>query len=403
LGDNVREKGSEKVKGKDMESRVFAVRCPHYDQAEEKIEELLDSMEGMDPFVSAGEKIVLKANLLLPARPAKAITTHPSIVASVGKMVKAAGAEPILADSPGSGYKYNEKMLKRIYRTCGMAKPCETAGIKLNFDTSFEEVSYPDGKLIKRFEAITPILESDGVLNLCKLKTHLFMHMTGAVKNSFGIIPGLTKPGYHAKLRKTERFADMLLDLSNYVAPRLSIMDAVIGMEGEGPNAGDPRHVGLILASANPIAIDVVAGEIMGIDYSQNPVLVAAAKRGLGPTRLEDVNLIGMDKSDLRIADFRPPSTIYGGTGLGGISGWQRFLVPLFKDGMSVKPRIDKKKCIACGACYDSCPVEAISLKEDEHAEIDDDTCVRCYCCHEMCQYDAVFLHKSWLYRFVNR
>ncbi|MBW1896681.1 MAG: DUF362 domain-containing protein [Deltaproteobacteria bacterium] len=386
-----------------MSNKVFVVKCASYDQAEEKLKELLDLMQGIESFVSAGEKIVLKANLLLPAKPEKAVTTHPAIVGAIGRMVKDAGAIAILADSPGSGFKYNEKMLKRIYRTCGLKETCEAAGIKLNFDTSAEEVSYPEGKLIKRFEVITPILQSDGVLNLCKLKTHLFMHMTGAVKNSFGAIPGLAKPGYHAKLKDPERFANMLIDLSNFVAPRLSIMDAVVAMEGEGPNAGDPRHVGLILASTNPLAIDVVAGEIIGIDRQKNSVLIEAAKRGLGPTRLEEVDLVGVEKSELRIPDFKLPATICGETGFAGLPWFQRLLVPFFKDGMSVKPRIDKEKCIACGSCYEACPMDAITLYEKEYSEIDDEKCVRCYCCHEMCQYDAVFLHKSLLYRFVNR
>jgi ferredoxin len=195
----------------------------------------------------------------------------------------------------------------------------------------------------------------------------------------------------------------MLIDLSSYVAPRLSIMDAVTGMEGEGPNAGEPRHVGLILGSTSPLAIDVVAGEIMAIDRERNPVLLAAAERGLEPTRLEEVELIGAEKSELRIPDFTPPSTIYQETGFGALPWHQRIMVPWFKDGLSVKPRIDKEKCIACGSCYESCPVEAITLYEKEYSEIDEEKCVRCYCCHEMCQYDAVYLHKSLLYRFMNR
>jgi uncharacterized protein (DUF362 family)/NAD-dependent dihydropyrimidine dehydrogenase PreA subunit len=386
-----------------MKSKVFAIRCSGYDQAHEKVSKLLAHMGGMNGYVASGEKIILKANLLLAAEPEKAVTTHPGIIASVGQMVKAQGAVPMVADSPGSGYKYSQKMLRRIYRTCGVKKACDAAGVDLNLDTSFQEASNPHGKLIKRFEVITPILESDGVINICKLKTHLFMHMTGAVKNSFGVIPGLSKPGYHAKLADTVHFADMLLDLSDFVKPRLSIMDAVVAMEGEGPNSGYPRHVGLILASENPLALDVVAGEILGIPMAQNPVLMAASRRDMGPTRLEDVDLVGIEPSALRIPDFKLPSTIFGGGGLGRLSWWQKMLTPFFKDGMSVKPRIYRERCIACGACRDSCPVHAITLHENEYAQIDDDKCVRCYCCHEMCQYDAVSLHKSLLYRLVNR
>jgi uncharacterized protein (DUF362 family)/NAD-dependent dihydropyrimidine dehydrogenase PreA subunit len=386
-----------------MDNRVFAVHCTAYDQAEEQLAALLEMLGGMGAFVSGGEKIVLKANLLAAAAPAQAVTTHPAIVSAVGRQVTAEGAIPSVADSPGSGYKYTEKTLKRIYRVCELEKPCEQAGIQLNFDTSARGVSFPDGHLIKRFEVITPVAAADGVLNLCKLKTHMFMHMTGAVKNSFGVIPGLTKPGYHAKLKDTARFADMLLDLSNFVAPRLSIMDAVVAMEGRGPNSGSPRRVGLILAATNPLALDVAAGEILGIDPAQNPLLAAAARRGMGPTRMQEIELIGMAKSDLRVPGFKLPETIYGATGLGRMPWWQQLLLPLFKDGMSVKPVIDKKVCVACGACHDSCPMDAITLHTKEYAEIDDSRCIRCYCCHEMCQYDAVALHKSLLYRLVNR
>jgi len=386
-----------------MKNRVYAGKCKSYPDAAQKVADLLGMMGGLDAFVSRGEKILLKANLLLAAAPEKAVTTHPEIITAVGKLVQAAGAMATLADSPGSGYKYNAKTLHRIYRVCGLEKPCRESGIKLNTDTTFQAVSYPQGKLIKLFETITPVVQSDGVLNLCKLKTHMFMHMTGAVKNSFGVIPGLNKPGYHAKLRDTRRFADMLLDLSAYVAPRLSIMDAVVGMEGEGPMSGEPKPVGLILASVNPLALDVVAGEIMGIDHDQNPVLLAAADRGLGPTRLNDVELTGIDKKSLRIPGFQLPATLYGETGMGKMPWWQKMLIPLFKDGMSVKPRIDVTKCVACGACYESCPVNAITLHEKSHAAIDDSKCVRCYCCHEMCTYEAVTLQKSLLYRIINR
>ena len=388
------------------DNKVFIVRCHDYEEVEDKLTELLGMMNGMGPLARPGEKVVLKINLLQSAKPGKAVTTHPSVVAAAARWVKKEGAIPVIADSPGSGYAYNKKTLDKTYRTCGISKVAEEEDIELNFDTTYDIVSFPKGKLIKRFEVITPVIEADGVFNLCKLKTHVFMHMTGAVKNNFGVIPGLTKPGYHAKLFDKSRFANMLLDLAEYVSPRVSIMDAVMGLEGDGPGAaGEPRHVGLLMAARSPLALDVVAGEIIGLKREHNPVLIEAEKRGLYPNALEDVRVIGADITDVRVPGYKFPLTIFEGTGIGKVPWWQKALMPLFKTGMSLKPQVIKEKCIACGVCTEACPTKAVTVisGNGSYAQINDKKCIRCYCCHEMCQESAVKLHKSLLYRVVNR
>ena len=384
-----------------MDNRVFVVSCPDYGQAGERTAELLDMMGGMDKFASTGESIALKVNLLLAAEPEEAVTTHPALVTAVARMVKEQGAAPLIVDSPGGGYKYSAKILEKTYLKTGMTQAAEESGAALNMDCSHQLVSFPKGGLVKRFEIITPVLEANGVFNLCKLKTHMFTYMTGAIKNHFGVIPGLNKPGYHAKLKDTGRFAAMLLDLTELVSARLFIMDAVMAMEGEGPMAGEPRPVGLLLGATNPVAMDVVAGKIMGLAPENNPVLVEAAKRGLGPTRLEDVNLVGLDVSDLGPGDFKRPSTYYAGHGLGASPWYLRPLLPLFKDGMSVKPKVNEGKCAACGVCVKACPVEAVTMGNRKAAFIDDAKCIRCYCCHEMCPEKAVELKQGILYRFI--
>jgi uncharacterized protein (DUF362 family)/Pyruvate/2-oxoacid:ferredoxin oxidoreductase delta subunit len=379
-----------------MDNKVYVVRCADYEQVEEKMADLLTMMGGMNQFAASGEKIALKVNLLQVAAPEKAVTTHPAVVAAVGRLAKAEGAVPVIVDSPGSGLQYNEKTLGRLYQTTGMVQAAAAAKIEVNLDPTYKVDTFPQGELIKRFEVITPVLEAEGVFNLCKLKTHTFMSITGAVKNNFGVIPGLAKPGYHAKLQDKGHFANMLLDLAEYVSPRISIMDAVVGMEGNGPHTGAPRHIGLLLASTSPLALDVVASEIIGLSRAANPVLIAAEKRNLYPNRLEEIQLIGADIADLRIPDYKLPATIAEGVGMGPFS----WLAPVFKSGASLQPRVIKDICVACGSCYEACPVDAITM--NGHAQINDKACIRCYCCHEMCPDEAIELRSSLLYRILN-
>jgi len=376
-----------------VKTNVYIVKCASYDKAGEKIEELISLMGGMGQFAKPGEKITLKPNLLFAASPEQAVTTHPSIVAAIGAMAKKEGAIPIIADSPGSGYRYNKATLKKLYQASGMNDAAELAGIALNMDTGHDRVAFPQGKEMKNIDVIKPVSQADAVFNLCKMKTHMLMHMTGAVKNNFGIIPGLTKIGFHAKQFTKARFADMLLDLTLYVSPRLSIMDAVVAMEGEGPGAsGTPRQVGLLLASASPLALDVVAGEIMGLPREQNPVVIAAEKRGLTPCGIDEIHIVGEELSSLRISDYQFTSTVKiirpvaGNTAVAGAE---------IHPAPEQYPVMLNEKCAGCGVCVNACPQKAIALsaeQEKQIAVIDIKNCIRCYCCHELCPHEAIMI-----------
>ncbi len=387
-----------------MDSRVYIVKCADYDHAFEKVEMLFSMLGGMSRFVKPAEKILLKVNLLQPASPEQAVTTNPMVVAAVARLVKEAGATAIIADSPGAGYQYNSKTLNAIYRKSGMLDAAKASGAELNFDTTSKAVSFARGKFIKHFEVINPVTTADGIVGLCKLKTHTLMSMTGAVKNNFGVVPGLSKPGFHAKLRDKAQFADMLLDLADYVSPRLSIMDAVTGMEGDGPGvAGVPRHVGLLLGSVNPLALDIVASEIIGLRRDQNPLLIAAEKRGITPSSIERVEVVGAEISKVRVPGYKLPGTIEELGIERHLTWWQKPFGPYLKDWLSQAPRVAGKKCVACGVCRDSCPAGAITIIKGKRpvALIDDDRCIRCYCCHELCPEAAVELGRNLMHRLL--
>lgn len=380
-----------------MDNKVYVIKCPDYAQAAEKLNELFAMMGGMERFVKAGEELLLKVNLLAPAPPEKAISTHPAVAAAVAKQVAAAGGRAVIADCPGA-YKHSAGLLKKTYEACRMTDAAEQSGAQLSYDVSHEEVVYPEGKLMRRFEVMSPVLHADGVLNLCKLKTHMFMNMTGAVKNNFGVIPGLSKAGYHAKLQEKEQFAGMLLDLCGFVAPRLSVMDAVLGIEGEGPGAaGTPRHIGLLLASENPLALDVVAAELMGLEKKYNPLLLAAEKRGLRPTDMSGVELIGAQMDEVKIPDFQLPKGLKKSMVI--VSKVPGPISAVAKSLFTQTPHVAASSCVGCGLCRDSCPVKAIRLTEKKKAKINAGQCIRCYCCHELCPHKAIDVRRGLLSR----
>ena len=195
----------------------------------------------------------------------------------------------------------------------------------------------------------------------------------------------------------------MLLDLAECVNPGLTIMDAVVGMEGNGPGNGDPRQVGYLLGSENPRALDLVAAEMMGLPREENPYLVEAEKQGRGPTRLEEIELVGIDPDALLIPNFLLPDTARTDTRIRSASWWQDALFPIFRTSMTLQPLVIPADCIACEDCVNICPMDVIEIVNGDHphALIDDDGCIRCYCCHETCPEDAIELHKSFLYRLV--
>jgi uncharacterized protein (DUF362 family)/ferredoxin len=385
-----------------MNQQVSVVRCADYelDQVEAALRKNLDLLGGIERFVKPGQRVCLKVNLLSAARPEQAVTTHPVLIEAMANLVREAGAQPFVADSPG-GIAHTPGALRRVYRATGLLDLAERTGIALNWDTTAVQVSLPKGKLIKRLDVIKPVLDADVVIAMPKLKTHIYTTFTGATKILFGVVPGLTKAGYHAKLADQGRFAEMLLDIVAYVQPALFVMDGVVGLEGDGPGLhGEPRHVGLILASPDAAALDVTACRVIGIDPGNVPTLQAARTRGWWNGH-RDIETLGHQVEEVRIADFElAQPNFFRESGLANLSFFQKLLRPLFKPGLTPRVSPQRARCTACRTCVRSCPQDAISIV-DKLAVVDDDACIRCYCCHELCPEAAIELEFSRLGRFI--
>jgi uncharacterized protein (DUF362 family)/Pyruvate/2-oxoacid:ferredoxin oxidoreductase delta subunit len=341
------------------------------------LRQLLEPLGGMVAFVKPGQKVLLKPNLLAGKPPEKAVTTHPEIVRAVICLVKEAGGRISLGDSPGIGSPEN------VARKAGLLDIVEETGIR--FAPFKESVKIrPQGTTFHELEVARELLEADVIINLPKLKTHQMMGLTCAVKNMFGAVVGLRKPRLHLQAGSDKAFfALMLLELCEQLAPQLTIVDAVVGMEGEGPGSGDPVQIGALLAGCSPLAIDTVATELVGMKTSQVWTQQIARDAGRALTRMDEVELSGTPLAQLQLKSFRPAKMTDVNFGLRGRT--RRYL----NNALTARPVVDRSSCRLCNACVEHCPPQAM-LIENQKLSIDYDRCIRCFCCQELCPHGAL-------------
>ena len=371
-----------------MEKVVF-VQCEGYapDQMAEALGRLLAPLGGIAHYVRPGQKVLLKPNMLAARLPEEAVTTHPSLVACVVRAVVAAGGEALVGDSPGAG------SMARVGKKSGIREAVEAAGGRM---TEFDETSVVEGSgTFRRLELARTYCEADVVINLPKLKTHEMMTLTCGVKNLFGTVVGAAKAGLHLTAgRSRELFAGLLLEIAQARPVALTIVDGITAMEGNGPNSGTPRSLGLLLAGENPVAVDTVVGRIAGIPPELLPVEQEARRRGLPGAEFDQIQLCG----DLPFTPAVPPFSLP--EGLDPQFGLPGFLKVLLRNQLTPLPEAIKESCLLCGICRDACPPQAISIQKNT-LTVNSGRCIRCWCCRELCPHHALKVKKSLLLRMI--
>jgi uncharacterized protein (DUF362 family)/ferredoxin len=370
---------------------VVIEKVPVYEREEVKqgMRRLLSPLGGMAAFVKPGETVLLKPNLLAAKRPDEAVTTHPEVLRAVLELVLDAGGIPLVGDSPGVGG------LSRVAEKSGLAAVVRETGAKL---VEFvDPVEIPNTGLFKRIALARPYLEADRVINLPKLKTHGMMTMTCAVKNLFGAVVGPEKAAWHLRAGEDrDLFARILLEIYLLRKPELNIVDAIVAMEGDGPGSGDPRQVGLLLAGVNPVAVDMVAAELLGIPDRLLFLEHAARTMGIDGAARDGVTVVGCPVAEARVAGFRLPPTADVQWGL------PRFLARRLRNLVTSYPVPDTDLCERCGICRDACPPGVMEM-DGKALHIDYGKCIRCFCCRELCPKGAMGVKEGMLLRIIRK
>lgn len=364
-------------------AKVSLVRCASYDidDVHNAVKRSIDLLGGIEKFVRPGMKVLLKPNLLTIASPEDAIVTHPEVVRALGRLAQRAGAVVWVGDAPG-GYGKN---IDEIF---------EKSGLKhIAYEEDFELVKFTTANFVDGIPVAKQVFDADLMISIPKLKTHCVTVMTGAVKNTFGTVTGLYKAECHSRSPREKDLAKILVKVHSISRPGLTVVDGIVGMEGDGPSGGRPRAVNVVMAGEDAVAIDSCIARIMGLRPLDVAVIKTAYEALLGEADLSKIETVGDTLDSFIVKDFKLPGTM-------PLKMIPRPVLKLLLGLIGFKPRIDEGVCVRCELCKTACPVDCITIGKDA-CGIDYKKCIKCLCCHEICPEKAISIRRNFLTKLV--
>lgn len=343
----------------------------------ENVRQAIDRVFELFPLALKNRKILIKPNVLRASEAKEGVVTHPAVLRAVVEKVETMGpASIVVGDNPGLfGYGDNEDCFRKtglMEAARGYYQNIGNDSVKLDFNPEF----------MPAVSVSKIAMEADFIISMPKFKTHGLTVITGAIKNSYGLLPGAQKAKLHKAAGNAERFHELLVDVFRLRVPDLFIVDAVVGMEGNGPASPDLREIGLILASDNAVAMDAVIATMMGCEPARLRSLQKAKEAGLGDYDTGKIEVIGELK---KLPGFKLPPL----SGEATLSN--EAMQQMIHARTLLRPQVDPDLCTSCETCIDVCAVSALSMSGDL-PRVDADTCISCFCCQEMCPTKAITL-----------
>ncbi|MDQ5985947.1 MAG: Ion-translocating oxidoreductase complex subunit B [Syntrophus sp. SKADARSKE-3] len=325
-----------------------------------------------------GKSVLIKPNVLRAAKPEEAITTHPAVLRAIVEKVETLGVKSIIVgDNPGlTSYGANEES----FEATGLMAAAK--GHYRNIGNESRPMAF-NADFAPAVSLSQAVLDADIIISVPKFKTHGLTVLSGAIKNSYGFLPGAQKAKLHVAAGNSKRFQEMIVELFRFRIPDLFIVDAILGMEGNGPASPDLRDIGKILASDNAVALDAVIAVMMGCDPGQLPFLRKAKDMGLGNYDLKTIDIVGALQP---IPDFKIPH--FSGESILRNENIQ----VLIKRRMGQRPWVASDACIGCALCVEQCPADALFMGDDNLPVADHEKCIACFCCQEVCPEKAITL-----------
>lgn len=378
-----------------MNPQVGLIACDEYNLNRLK-DAIIRAIEcaGFNLALLRGKSVLLKPNLLMPIVPERAVTTHPVFFHAVAEIVRDYARKLTVVDSP------NFFALSSAMKKSGLMEVAQQLNIDIADNTSTRTLHWDGGRRYRTHEISSIFFEADAIINLPKLKSHSLTRLTGAVKNLFGAIPGTKKAQMHMKVPDPVEFSEYLLDLYGallfgFETPKiiLHLMDAVVGLEGEGPGpSGKPKKIGAVIAGTDAVAVDFTAAKLVNLDINEIFTITRSYERPFGIGSPDDIVIAGDDIEKLKIYDFVPSKTSVLK------SGFWRSISPALKNLFVERPVPVEEKCTMCLYCKNVCPAGAISEKKGRKVPFfDSKKCIRCFCCLETCPGEAIVLKKGLL------